>query len=130
MEVFDSVLGIKKQHQREGNTENAFMLSLVHNPDILGELASYSETLARCVRVGFAAETQDLLVNAQSKLQRKKLDMLIANDVTRSDSGFGTDTNKVHIFHANGSIEDLPVMSKSDVAAAIWDRVVPLLSTQ
>jgi len=63
-------------------------------------------------------------------MSRKRVDLLVANDVTRSDSGFGTDTNKVFIFHADGAIEDLPVMSKAGVATAIWDRIVPLLSTR
>jgi phosphopantothenoylcysteine decarboxylase/phosphopantothenate--cysteine ligase len=58
----------------------------------------------------------------------KQLNLLIANDVSRSDSGFGTDTNKVLIFHADGAMEDLPVMPKTGVAAAILDRIVPLLS--
>ncbi len=81
------------------------------------------------MRVGFAAETSDLVNYARAKLVAKRLDLLVANDVSRSDSGFGTETNKVHIFHANGAMEDLPVMPKTGVAAAIWDRIVPLLST-
>jgi phosphopantothenoylcysteine decarboxylase / phosphopantothenate---cysteine ligase len=68
-------------------------------------------------------------VHAQEKLRKKQLDLLIANDVSRSDSGFGSDTNQVLIFHAHGAMEDLPVMSKSSVATAIWDRIVALLST-
>ena len=68
--------------------------------------------------------------NAQKKLVGKQLSMLIANDVSRSDSGFGTDTNKVFIFHADAPMEDLPVMSKADVAAAIWERIVLLLGTR
>jgi phosphopantothenoylcysteine decarboxylase / phosphopantothenate---cysteine ligase len=81
------------------------------------------------VRVGFAAETKDIVANAQSKLVAKHLDLLIANDVSRPESGFGTETNKVIIFHATGIMEDLPVMPKAGVAAAIWDRIVLLLST-
>jgi phosphopantothenoylcysteine decarboxylase/phosphopantothenate--cysteine ligase len=79
------------------------------------------------VRVGFAAETHDIVAYAHSKLIAKDLDLLVANDVSRPDSGFGTETNKVLIFHATGVIEDLPVMPKTGVAAAIWDRIVPLL---
>ncbi len=120
---------------RHAPSEEAWSVPLVHNPDILGELA---ETLAgpnlptrrRLVRVGFAAETEDLERNARIKLKRKQLDLLVANDVTRSDSGFGTETNKVLIFHADGAMEDLPLMPKTGVAAAIWDRVVSLLDTE
>jgi phosphopantothenoylcysteine decarboxylase/phosphopantothenate--cysteine ligase len=112
-------------------------LHLVRNPDILGELARASngqlldkgERKKRLVCVGFAAETNDIVSNAQSKLVAKQLDLLVANDVSRHDSGFGAETNKVIIFHATGEMEDLPVMPKTGVAGAIWDRVVPLLST-
>ncbi|GCE26223.1 phosphopantothenoylcysteine decarboxylase [Dictyobacter alpinus] len=125
------------------NGEGRFTIDLVSNPDILGELAmalkgdgdvrdvhaggSIPQLKRRLIRVGFAAETEHLVEHAQEKLQRKQLDLLVANDVSRSDSGFGTDTNKVLIFHADGTMEDLPVMPKTGVAAAIWDRVVPLL---
>nr|BBH94078.1 phosphopantothenoylcysteine decarboxylase [Thermogemmatispora argillosa] len=83
----------------------------------------------RLIRVGFAAETHDVLSYARQKLAQKGLDLLVANDVTRPDSGFGSDTNKVFIFHADGGLEELPVMPKEEVAAAIWDRIVPLLGT-
>jgi len=82
----------------------------------------------RLIRVGFAAETENIIAHAQDKLVEKQLDLLVANDVTRSDSGFGTDTNKVFIFHANGVMETLPVMPKSGVATALWDRVTALLN--
>jgi phosphopantothenoylcysteine decarboxylase/phosphopantothenate--cysteine ligase len=77
--------------------------------------------------VGFAAETGDLVTYARTKLVAKHLDLLVANDVSRADSGFGSDTNKVLLFHANGEMEDLPLLSKADVAARIWDRIVPML---
>jgi len=127
---------LKKSGSQERDEQNGFFLRLVRNPDILEELADsvYKNTGnersgRRLVRVGFAAETSDLVQNAHAKLIGKRLDLLVANDVSRSDSGFGTETNKVHIFHANGTVEDLPVMPKIGVAAAIWDRIVSLLST-
>ncbi len=114
--------------------QSVFPLYLTHNPDILGELAASfdrqqrsGQLQRRLIRVGFAAETDDVLTHAQSKLLRKQLDLLVANDVSRSDSGFGTETNKVFIFHATGAVEDLPVMPKTEVADVIWDRVVSLL---
>jgi len=122
------------------DAQGGFTLHLVRNPDILGELAGVTEASTgqttdigepgrRLMRVGFAAETKDLVANAQSKLVAKHLDLLIANDVSRPESGFGVETNKVIIFHATGIMEDLPVMPKAGVAAAIWDRIVLLLST-
>jgi phosphopantothenoylcysteine decarboxylase / phosphopantothenate---cysteine ligase len=113
---------------------DGFSLRLARNPDILEELANTSErqtgnggSRRYLVRVGFAAETNDLIANARAKLAGKHLDLLVANDVSRPDSGFGTETNKVLIFHTNGTMEDLPVMPKTDLAAAIWDQVVSLL---
>jgi phosphopantothenoylcysteine decarboxylase/phosphopantothenate--cysteine ligase len=119
--------------------QTGLALHLVSNPDILAELAYRQKRSSEdgptrstkdFIRVGFAAETEHLATNAREKLHNKQLDLLIANDVARSDSGFGTDTNKVLIFHADGTMEDLPVMPKTGVAMAIWNRIVPLLSTQ
>jgi phosphopantothenoylcysteine decarboxylase / phosphopantothenate---cysteine ligase len=113
--------------------EEGFSVRLVRTPDILGELAEMldgqTSNKRRLVRVGFAAETRELMSYAHAKLVAKRLDLLVANDVSRSDSGFGSETNKVYIFHATGAVEDLPVMPKTGVAAAIWDRIVPLVST-
>lgn len=116
----------------------SFSLRLVRNPDILEELAERQDqrmeddgrSRGRLIRVGFAAETNDLVSNARSKLEAKHLDLLVANDVSRLDSGFGTETNEVVIFHPSGMMEDLPVMPKTGVAAAIWDRIVPLLNVR
>ena len=120
---------------QEVDAEGGFNLRLVRNPDILGELADVSEPpevnherKKRLVRIGFAAETGDVITYARNKLAAKRLDLLVANDVSRSDSGFGAETNKVYIFHATGAMEDLPVMPKTGVAATIWDRIVHLLS--
>lgn len=113
-----------------------FPLYLTQNPDILGELADTfgeqhgnEQTQRHLIRIGFAAETQDLVQNAQAKLVKKHLDLLVANDVSRADSGFGTETNKVLLFHRDGSIEDLAVMPKTEIAVILWDRVVSLLGT-
>ena len=125
---------LKKEGDAAGtfDEQGGFTLYMARNPDILGEFAHRGESgesdQRHLVRVGFAAETNDIETYARSKLVSKKLDLLVANDVSRSDSGFGTETNKVLIFHANGAMEDLPVMPKTGVAAAIWDRIVPLLS--
>jgi phosphopantothenoylcysteine decarboxylase / phosphopantothenate---cysteine ligase len=120
------------QEKSEHGNDEGLTLHMVRNPDILQEVAEVVDKAPqhqRLVRVGFAAETENLIAYAQQKLVQKHLDLLVANDVSRSDSGFGSDTNKVFIFHANGSTEDLPVMPKTDVAAAIFQRIVPLLGT-
>jgi phosphopantothenoylcysteine decarboxylase/phosphopantothenate--cysteine ligase len=74
------------------------------------------------VLVGFAAET-GRLDRAADKLRRKGVDLLVANDVTEPGSGFGTDTNRVTILSEDGTTDDLPLLSKRDVAQHILDRV-------
>jgi phosphopantothenoylcysteine decarboxylase/phosphopantothenate--cysteine ligase len=99
------------------------MLALERTPDILLDVAGQRATSGRPrVVVGFAAETDDLLVNAREKLERKRLDLIVANDVTAPDSGFGTDTNRVVLIDAAGS-EALPLLTKDEVAERILDRV-------
>ena len=79
------------------------------------------------VRVGFAAESTDLLANAKAKLQQKGLDLIAANDITHDDSGFGADTNQVTLLDPHGGAEELPLLPKYDVAWRLLDRVVSLL---
>lgn len=79
------------------------------------------------ILVGFAAETNDVIENAKSKMQRKNLDFIIANDVKKEGAGFGTDTNIVTIIPRQGEIEPLPVMKKSEVARAVFDRILKRL---
>ena len=81
------------------------------------------------MRVGFAAETQDLLDNARSKLQSKALDLMIANDVTSPGSGFATDTNRVTIVDRSGHSETLPLLGKDEVAERVLDRLVSLIAS-
>lgn len=80
------------------------------------------------VKVGFAAESDDLEKNAREKLDKKGLDLIVANDITAADSGFDADNNEVLIIDKNGSKEKLPLMPKIDVAHKILDRIVTLLS--
>ena len=81
----------------------------------------------RLVKVAFAAETGDAATKGAAKMAAKGAVITVANDVTEPGSGFGTDTNRVDIVHADGSIEPLPLMSKYDVGNAILDRVKPHL---
>jgi phosphopantothenoylcysteine decarboxylase/phosphopantothenate--cysteine ligase len=76
------------------------------------------------VVVGFAAETQNLLENAQQKLARKGLDLIVANDVTAADAGFAVETNRVIFLRQDGSAETLPLLSKAEVATRIIAEVI------
>jgi phosphopantothenoylcysteine decarboxylase/phosphopantothenate--cysteine ligase len=76
--------------------------------------------------VGFAAETDDLIANALAKLERKNLDLIVANDVTAADSGFDVATNSATILDRNGTREDTGLLSKDDLADRILDRVIGL----
>jgi phosphopantothenoylcysteine decarboxylase / phosphopantothenate---cysteine ligase len=102
-------------------------VELVRNPDILAELG---ECKGKRVLVGFAAETEDLLLNAQKKVQAKHLDLIVANDVSHTGSGFRSDENKVLILHDHGQIEDLPLMSKHQLAHEILTRVLERLEAR
>jgi len=79
------------------------------------------------VVVGFAAESSDLLFNAQEKLKAKQLDLIVANDISAKDAGFEVDTNRVVLIDRSGQQEELPLMSKDEVAQLILGRVVKLL---
>jgi phosphopantothenoylcysteine decarboxylase/phosphopantothenate--cysteine ligase len=82
------------------------------------------------VLVGFAAETENLLANAQAKLERKNLDLIVANDVSAPDAGFAHDTNKVSVLLADGQDIDVPLGSKRTVAEAVLDAVVKVRAAQ
>ena len=82
------------------------------------------------IRVGFAAESENLIENAKGKLVSKNLDLIVANDISRSDSGIGADNNECTILDASGNQESLPLMPKREAAERILDRVVGLLSAK
>jgi phosphopantothenoylcysteine decarboxylase/phosphopantothenate--cysteine ligase len=100
-------------------------VELERTTDILGVVTA-ARARPACV-VGFAAETGDLLVNARKKLKEKRLSLIVANDVTRPGSGFGSEANQVTLIDAAGA-EELPLLSKAEVAGRILDRVQALLS--
>jgi phosphopantothenoylcysteine decarboxylase/phosphopantothenate--cysteine ligase len=103
-------------------------IELEATSDILAALAGSGSRPRRVV--GFAAESRDLLKNATVKLKSKKLDIIAANDISAPDAGFGADTNRVTLLYADGRREDLPLVSKSEVAEAIVERLALLLETQ
>jgi phosphopantothenoylcysteine decarboxylase/phosphopantothenate--cysteine ligase len=102
-------------------TSDSLTLELVRTPDIITEVEG------KFVRVGFAAESEDVVANARQKLKKKNLDLIVANDITSTDSGFGVDTNKVTIIDKNGKAENLPLLTKREVADRILDKVAGLL---
>jgi len=100
---------------------SSLTLELVKTPDII------TEVKGKFLRVGFAAESENVAANARKKLEKKNLDLIVANDITDKKSGFGVDTNKVTLIDKKGKAEKLPLMSKREVADKILDRVVGLL---
>ncbi|WP_405141634.1 bifunctional phosphopantothenoylcysteine decarboxylase/phosphopantothenate--cysteine ligase CoaBC [Paenibacillus sp. FSL H7-0942] len=96
--------------KKKGDT---LSLELVKNIDILETLGKQK---THQFLIGFAAETQSVEMYAREKLERKNCDLIVANDVTRTGAGFGTDTNAVHIYDREGLVEELPVIAKDDVA--------------
>jgi len=109
------------QKMKKTPGQESMRIDLAKNPDILASLP------AGGVRVGFAAETENLAENAVAKLASKRLAFIVANDVTAAGSGFGTETNQVTIFHDDGRVDALPLMSKYAVAHAILDRIAARL---
>ena len=97
------------------------LLELVENEDFLPLLAD------DFVKVGFAAESDDLLANAKRKLAQKRLDLIVANDITAADSGFDVDTNRVTFIDKDNAIEELPLLSKREVAERILDRIAQVM---
>ncbi|MCA1659959.1 MAG: bifunctional phosphopantothenoylcysteine decarboxylase/phosphopantothenate--cysteine ligase CoaBC [Verrucomicrobiaceae bacterium] len=104
--------------------KSAFALKLIPTRDIL---ASLSKADRNYLVVGFAAETHDLKINAQKKLRRKNCDMVVANDVSRSDSGMESDENEVVIFLRNGESETISRASKKIIARQLVKKIAKML---
>lgn len=102
----------------------SLVVELVPNPDILAELGKIK---SKQILVGFAAETENLIENAQDKMRRKNVDLLVANDVTRQGSGFGSLTNIVSFLFPDGRRIDLPQMNKLNVARHLRNEIAGLL---
>ena len=113
-------------HKLKKAAEPLERIELVRTADILAEL---SAAKGPRVVVGFAAETNDLLANAQAKLERKGCDLVVANDVSRTDSTFGADTSRVALVSAAG-VEQHETLPLPQVAALICDRVRDLVAAR
>jgi phosphopantothenoylcysteine decarboxylase/phosphopantothenate--cysteine ligase len=115
-------------HERKLKKGVGEEIRLERTPDVLKAVGERRQELGQPkLVVGFAAETDDLIANARAKMEKKNLDMIVANDVTAPDAGFGVDTNRVLILTRDGSVDRLPLMSKEDVAFNILHRIRGLL---
>jgi len=114
--------------QKIKKSDDDLSLPLARTPDILMSVkAQREETGYPLIAVGFAAESQNLLENAAGKLQRKGLDLLVANDITAQDAGFAVDTNRVVVLDNDGGSQPLELTSKANIGAYIIDRIVGLI---
>ena len=114
-----------KLKKREGIPQ----VELEAAPDVLAAVAEMGDSRPGVV-IGFAAETRDLLENAAAKLKAKKLDMIVANDISAADAGFSVDTNRVTLLFADAKEQTLPLMSKDEVAETIIARLAMLLESK
>ena len=104
------------------------LVELETTVDILSAVAERREATGKpTVVVGFAAESENLIENAREKVFRKKLSLIVANDISAKDAGFSVDTNRVTLIGSGGGVEPLPLMSKAQVAEVVLERVVGLL---
>ena len=119
---------VERAGQKMPKDGETITLVLKKTPDILGDLGQRRLASGTGpVLVGFAAETENVVTRATAKRERKHADLIVANDVSRTDAGFDVDANEVTIVSAGGA-EALPLQSKARVAAEILDRVEKLLS--
>ncbi|MBQ6383762.1 MAG: bifunctional phosphopantothenoylcysteine decarboxylase/phosphopantothenate--cysteine ligase CoaBC [Clostridia bacterium] len=118
---------IRKEKMKKQAGETCLTLELVENPDIAK--ATGERKLSGQILIGFAAETEHLLENAEKKLAKKNLDMIVANDVTREGAGFNVDTNIATLITREGQTE-MPLQSKRSLAEAILDKALELYSAE
>jgi len=119
---------ISPTEQKVKKANGILDIKFEQTPDILGEIQNEKAKSGHPqISVGFAAESKDLLSNARKKLEEKQLDLIVANDISASDSGFAVDNNRVTILDAGGGEEVLPLISKDEVAQFVLERVIGLL---
>src|SRR4029079_2947891 len=119
---------VQRAEQKIKKSEDEITLTLERTPDVLSQVAASRQN--GMLVIGFAAETENVLENAKEKLQRKGLDAIVANDVTREGSGFDSATNAITIITKDRSNPvELPLLSKRDAADRIPDVIVSLRSS-
>ncbi len=104
--------------------KKSLSLELEKNPDIIAEIG---KNKGKRILVGFAMETQNLLANAKAKLEKKNMDLIVANDLRQEGAGFQTDTNIITIIDNKGKVESLSKMTKIEAAEEILNRVKNLV---
>ena len=124
--VADYTPGEGPRAQKIAKESETFTLTLTRTPDILRDLGRWRGDRRRPVLVGFAAETGDLVPRARAKLEAKGADLIVANDVSRSDAGFDAETNAATLV-APGGATDVPLQSKRGLARVILDRLRSML---
>jgi len=112
---------VNPANQKIKKTNDHLNIELTKTVDIL------EASPGNIIKVGFSAESENLIANATDKVKKKSLDLIVANDITDPDSGFGVDTNKVVLIDREHRVNELPVMSKYQVSQHILDRVATLL---
>ena len=113
----------KSKQKIKKNKKDFKILELKRNKDIL-EYLGKNNKLRPKILVGFSAETDKLIENSIKKLNNKYCDIIIANDVSKKDTGFNVDYNKVSIIEKNGTIENLPKNKKSYIASKIAKKII------
>jgi phosphopantothenoylcysteine decarboxylase/phosphopantothenate--cysteine ligase len=112
--------------QKVKKTGAGLTMELTPTTDILMELGRRKKDQ---VLVGFAAETENVVANAREKLTRKNLDLIVVNDLTEEGAGFASPTNRVTLIDRYGSVDELPLMGKEELAHRLLDRIVLLINT-
>ena len=112
-----------KASQKIKKSSDELNIALIKTVDIL------EAARGDYIKVGFSAESENLVSNAKAKLQSKGLDLIVANDITDPDSGFGVDTNKVALIDKELGVEELPLLTKYEVSNRVLDRVRALLGS-
>ena len=107
---------------KKNGSEN-WSIDLIKTTDIIANISK-----PNLIKIGFAAESDNLIKNGKSKIQSKSLDLIIANDILDKENGFESDTNKVSIIHPNGDVEVIPTMPKYEVGNEILDRMIRLFN--
>ena len=115
-------------HKLKKDGKSPPLLRLAENPDILAHIAQRANDRPALV-IGFAAETDDIVANARAKRVRKRCDWILANDVSPGTGTFGGDQNTIHLVDGEG-VEDWPVMTKTEVAARLAERIAQNLRSQ
>ena len=118
-------VNINDQKMKKGE-EDSLEIKLVKTPDILARLSTDNNL----IKVGFAAETENLVSNAQKKLVEKKLDIVAANDVSLADSGFESANNKIILFDKQGGEEDLGMLTKYQASTKILDKIKTIINSK